>query len=218
MDVCFCGKERVGERLKKYGGVKNDLLLFGFGGLGEICYERELNGATRQFEEAALLSKKSGAILISGCLSNTRGHKRKSALVAENGRLLGISDCVHTTSREISCGALLRVYETGRGRMGVLVAEDIAYLESAQALAACGSDFLVCILAEMRDVMPLVLARAYAYALGVPVFLCSDDYGAAVSERGEVCVAAAEFPFSYAFAAQTEYRLVQTRRRGFGIT
>lgn len=218
MDVCFYGKERVENRLKKYIDEENDLLLFGFGGLGEICYERELSGETRQFEDAALLSKKSGTLLIGGCLSNTRGHKRKSALVAENGKLLGISDCIHTTSREISCGAALRVYETSRGRMGVVVAEDMAYLEVAQVLGACGSDFLVCIVENEKRGMSIVLARAYAYALGLPVLLCSDEYGAVVSERGEVCASSSKFPFSYSMVLQAEYRLVQMRRRGFAST
>lgn len=214
MELCFLGGAKAGEFLKTYDGQKNDLYIFGFEGLGEVCYEQELKGETRRFEDVAMLSKKASAIVVGGCITNTRGHKRKSVLVAENGRLLGVSDCTHTVEKEISCGAALRVYETQKGRMGVIVAEDLRCLETPQALAACGSDFLVCILGAIHTSMPLVLARAYAYTLGLPVILSADGYAAVVHERGEVQIATSQFPFYTSFSPRGEYHLMQIRRRG----
>ena len=58
---------------------KIDLFLFGFGGMGEVSYEKELKGETSNFEDAALFSKESKALVVCGCITDTRGHKRKSA-------------------------------------------------------------------------------------------------------------------------------------------
>ena len=214
MEVCFLGDQSAGDFLDTYDGQRKDLYLFGFAGLGEVCYEQELRGETRRFEDVALLSKRANAIVVAGCITNTHGHKRKSVLVAENGRLIGVSDCTHTIEKEISCGTGLRVYETQKGRLGVVVAEDLRCLESPLSLAACGSDFLVCVMGEMHSAMSTVLARAYAYALGLPVFLSGDGYAAIVNERGDVQIATPNFPFYASFSPHGEYHLLQIRRRG----
>ena len=65
------------------GGV----LLLGFDALGEVSYEQELKGESMYFEEIALLSKRLKNVVICGCITNTRGLKRKSAIVAENGKM-----------------------------------------------------------------------------------------------------------------------------------
>ena len=72
-----------------------DVFLFGFNGMGEVSYEKELKGESDFFERVALLSKSTQSVVVCGCITDTRGHKRKSAVVAENGRLLGVSDMLH---------------------------------------------------------------------------------------------------------------------------
>ena len=191
-----------------------DLVIYGFGGLGEVSYDKELKGESDCFERAARLSRQMKGVVVCGCITDTRGIKRKSALVAENGRLCGVSDMTHTVDGGLSTGAGLRVYDTKLGKMGVAVAEDILFSEVMSALAACGSDFIVCPFGVLRGTMPQVLLRAYAYLYGVPIFLCGVGYSIAVGVDGGVSLATPQNPITFTFENRKEFHLIETRKRG----
>ncbi len=191
-----------------------ELTIYGFGGLGEVSYDKELKGESDYFERAARLSKQTKGVVVCGCVTDTRGIKRKSALVAENGKLCGVSDMTHTIDGMLTSGAGLRIYDTKIGKMGVAVAEDILFPEVMSALAACGSDFIVCPFGVLQGTMPQVLLRAYAYLHGVPIFLCGVGYSVAVGADGEVVMATPQSPTAFVFENRKEFHLVETRRRG----
>lgn len=191
-----------------------ELTIYGFGGLGEVSYDKELKGESDYFERAARLSKQTKGVVVCGCVTDTRGIKRKSALVAENGKLCGVSDMTHTIDGTLTSGAGLRIYDTKIGKMGVAVAEDILFPEVMSALAACGSDFIVCPFGVLQGTMPQVLLRAYAYLHGVPIFLCGVGYSVAVGADGGVVMATPQSPTAFVFENRKEFHLVETRRRG----
>lgn len=66
-----------------------DLLVFGFDGLGEVDYRRELAGETSKLEDLAILSREAGCTVVAGCVTDSRGVRRKSAAVAEKGKNSG---------------------------------------------------------------------------------------------------------------------------------
>jgi len=224
MRICFVGSgtlrgfreeyenanEEIGQDTKKA-----DLFIFGFGGMGEVNYEKELKGETNYFEDAALLSKTGKTIVVCGCITDTRGHKRKSVLVAENGRLSGVSDMLNVIDGELASGAALRVYDTNAGRMGVIVAEDLNFPDVVKSLAVCGSDFIVCPFGRLRDSLQSVLLRASAYCYGVPIFFCADGYCMIADASGNVAFASPHSPVYAEFENVKEYHLIETRRRGF---
>ncbi len=191
-----------------------DLIFFGFNGMGEVSYERELKGETSLFEEAARLSKERNCVVVCGCITDTRGHKRKSAVVAQKGRLSGVSDMTNVVDGEVNSGASLRVYETQIGRMGVIVGEDLDFPEVVKALAVCGSDFIVCPFGKADEVRAALL-RAGAYCYGVPILFCADGYCTIADVSGEIVFASPQSPASLEFTPIKEYHLVETRRRGF---
>ncbi len=191
-----------------------DILLFGFDCLGEVSYEKELKGESERFERAAKLSQKEGSVVVCGCITNTRGHKRKSALVAENGRILGVSDMLNGIDGEYSCGAELRIYPTQAGKMGVLVAEDLYFPDTITALALCGSDFIVCPFGRGEKELTGALLRAGAFYSGVPIFLSGKGYCMAASPDGELAFSSPHNPVSFEFHHGKEYHLVERRRRG----
>ena len=191
---------------------KADILIFGFEGIGEVSYERELKGETRFFEDAALLSKTAKNVVVCGCVTDTRGHKRKSALVAECGKLSGVSDMLHAVDGEAGSGAALRIYDTKSGKMGVEVDGDLRFPSVIKALAVCGSDFIVCPCERIEE-MHSVLARAHAYCYGVPIFLCGNGYAAIASGEGKIAFATPQSPAFVDFCVRKEYHLVETRRR-----
>ncbi len=188
------------------------LTLFGFYG-EEVCYAKELKGETSFFESAARLSKRLKSVVVCGCVTDTHGQKRKSVVVAENGRLVGVSDMLHVVDGGYSSGAALRVYETKAGRMGVVVAEDLRFPETIKALAICGSDFLVCPFGRM-DGMQSVLLRANAYCYGLPIYFCAEGYCMIADVNGEIAFASPQSPVAAEYVPKKEYHLIETRRRG----
>lgn len=192
-----------------------DVFLFGFGGMGEVSYEKELKGETKIFEDAALLSKENKAVVVCGCITDTRGHKRKSAVIAENGRLKGVSDMLNVVDGEVSCGAALRIYDTRLGRMGVVVAEDMHFPDVIKSLAICGCDFIVCPFGKIFDSLQAVLLRASAYCYGVPILFCAEGYCMVADASGNISFASPDSPTYMDFENVHEYHLIETRRRGF---
>ena len=55
-----------------------DVAVFGFNGLGEVDYEKELKGESDKFEDAVRLSKAAGCGVLCGCYTKSRGVIRKS--------------------------------------------------------------------------------------------------------------------------------------------
>ncbi len=190
-----------------------DIYLFGFYKNGDISYERELKGETTFFEDTARLSSLTKGVVVCGCVTDTRGHKRKSALVAENGRLLGVSDMLHAIDGQVGSGASLRVYDTKIGRIGVAVAEDLIFPDVIRSLAVCGSDFIVCPFGKTEEIHASIL-RADAYCFGVPILFCADNYCMLAESSGELAFASPQSPAFTVLKNKKEYHLVETRRRG----
>ena len=210
MKIEFVSKGEVGELQEREG----ELILFSMEGMQEVSYEKELKGETNYFEKGARLSKKREGVVVCGCLTDTRGYKRKSAFVAQDGKILGVSDALHVLDGEASPGGSLRVYETKLGRMGVVVAEDLFFPEVIQSLTLCGSDFIVCPYAQAGEVQT-VLLRAFAYCYGVPIYFCAEGYCAVADVSGNLAFASPQSPAVLDFESVKEYHLVETRRRGF---
>ncbi len=223
MRVCFVGRgglekmtgaqtEAATSGAKENVGVGSGVTLFSFQD-EEVSYEKELKGETDRFERAAAASKAGKTVLVCGFITNARGHKRKSALVAENGKLLGVSDRIHSVDGDCASGATLRVYETGAGRMGVVVAEDIAFPDVIKTLSLCGSDFIVCTYGKLQGI-ETALVRAYAYCFGIPIYLCGKGYAMLAEPSGEIAFASPQSPVYIEYKNVAEYRLIETRQKG----
>ena len=65
------------------GGKKAacDLLLFGFEGLGEVDYRRELAGESEKLADMAILSREAGCTVVAGGVNLSCGARYKSAAV-----------------------------------------------------------------------------------------------------------------------------------------
>ena len=202
------------QQLKNAPNVENDgLLVMSFETLGEVSYDKELKGGSSYFEEIALLSRHLKNVVVCGCVTDTLGLKRKSAIVADNGKILGVSDMLNVVDGDKNCGGNLRVYDTKAGKMGVVVAEDIYFPETVKALALCGADYLVCPFERLTYSIQSVLLRAHAFSYGIPIFLCARGYGIIVDASGEIVFASPQSLAYYNFVNVKEYHVLQTRRR-----
>ncbi len=214
MRIQFISKGSLRKFGENFDGEKVDLILFGFNGMGEVSYEKELKGETTYFQDAALLSKKGKTTVVSGCITDTRGHKRKSALVAEKGRLSGVSDMLHVTDGICGSGAELKMYETDVGKMGIIVADDLRFPETVKALALCGCDFIVCPYGEVVSELQSVLLRAIAYQFGLPIFFCGKGYCMIGDPKGELAFSSPTSPVEVEYQIKKEYHLVERRHKG----
>ena len=160
------------------------------------------------------MSKTTNATVVCGCITDTRGHRRKSAVVAEKGRICGVSDMLNAMDGRIGCGASLRVYETNVGKMGVAVAEDIRFPEVIKNLALCGSDFIVCPFGRVSNEVERTLLCAHAYCYGTPIIFCGAGYCMLADVDGRIAFASPE-ECVWDFENRKEYHIIETRRRGF---
>ena len=196
--------------------VPADVLICGFQTLGEVSYERELKGETGLFADIAVLSRERRGVVVSGCFTDARGMRRKSAVVAEKGRILGVSDMVNRIDGgAYRAGAGVKIYETSAGKLGVIVAEDLYFFRVAETLSVCGADVAVCIFEGFTEGLEPLLARAQGFLCGIPILLCGYGYALIADIGGKVRFACAKSPCFFDLEKQQEYHLVETRRRGF---
>ncbi len=212
MQVCCVNAWNANELEISTAQERADLVVFG-GEKQMVDYRRELQGETHFFHDAAILSKRLQSVVVCGCTTDTHGLKRKSAMVAEDGRLLGVSDRIHAFQPQENSGAALRVYDTKIGKMGVAVAEDLLFPDVIKTLALCGSAFVVCTFGKIERVHT-VLARAHAYCFGLPILLCGEGYSLLANEKGEIACASPLAQWGFSFCEKPRYRLVQTRTKG----
>ncbi|MBR2340950.1 MAG: hypothetical protein IKA72_00890 [Clostridia bacterium] len=213
MDVCFVSRGKLGE-FYEHAYEKADVILFGFQAIGEVSYERELRGETTYFEEIARLSKQTSSIVVCGCTTDAKGHKRKSAVVAENGRILGVSDMLNVIDGEVGSGANLRIYDTKIGKIGVIVAEDLYFADAISALALCGAEYVLCVYGEAEGIEG-VLCRSSAFYYGLSIVFCGIGYSLVAEPSGELIFSTPCSPCTARVENPREYHLVETRRRGF---
>ncbi len=216
MRICFVSDGSLSEYSEKYAGNGADIVCFSFSALGQVSYERELKGETSLFEDAAILSKEEKNIVVCGCYTDARGMRRKSAVVAEKGRILGVSDMLNRLDgEEYRAGSGIRVYDTSAGRLGVVVGSDLLFPHVFETLSDCGAELILCLYERLNDTLEQTLMRAWAFTYGVPVCVCARGYAQAAEVTGGLSFASAQSPCIFEPSRAKEFHLIETRRRGF---
>ena len=191
-----------------------DLLVFGFDGLGEVDYRRELAGETSKLEDMAILSREAGCTVVSGCFTDSCGVRHKSAAIAEKGRILGVADMLHVTEpNEFKSGAHLKVYETAAGKIGLCVGEDLYFPSVCESLALFDADVIVSVFGAAEDAVPQLMMRACAFSSGVNVCMCAAGIAQIASPDGDIRMRAARRECDFEFVPAREYRLPTVRTR-----
>ncbi|MDE6597681.1 MAG: hypothetical protein K2K60_03475 [Clostridia bacterium] len=191
-----------------------DIAVFGFKGLGEVDYEEELKGVSDKFEDAARLSKSSACGVLCGCKTVSRGMARKSVAVADRGRLLGISDMNHVLDgEEFKSGSGLGFYNVSGVKVGVCIENDLLFPEGLSALSMCGCNLIVAFMEELKDGVPPLLIRAYAYLYGIPIVLCAGNMAYFAEVSGAIATSAQSVSL-FDVSPKNRYHVVTTRTKG----
>ncbi|MCQ2387723.1 MAG: carbon-nitrogen hydrolase family protein [Clostridia bacterium] len=217
MDICFvtdCSINTIWQ--EKLGEVgKQDLVVFGFNGLGLVSYKKELDGKTEYFQDLAKLSKQLSTVIISGADTDSYGEFHHSAVIADKGKLLGVSDSVHTIDdAEFSSGGNYRVYETSIGKIGIIILDDLYFNQSINVLSLCDADIIVCLQKKLSSLMPQVLLRAGAFLNGVVMALCAENYAMVSNVRGDVVLSGTSNIVKGKIKLDKKYTLITSKGRG----
>ena len=194
---------------------KPNLLVFGTNGLGVVSYKQELEGLTEYFQDVAKLSRAIDGVIISGCNTDTYGVLRHSAVIADRGKILGVSDMIHCVDEsEYVPGGYFRVYDTSAGKIGVIIGEDLFFPEVSRILTLCDADILVCVFDAVETDMPEIMVRSSAFANGVTVLLCAKNVVTCVDIRGNVIYKSDKYINQITVRPEKDYHLISSRRRG----
>ncbi len=214
MKIHFVTEGELSESAESAARSGCDVLALGFHGLGEIDYRRELAGETAKLEDMAILSRELGCVVVSGCYTDSCGVRHKSAAIAEKGKILGVADMLHAAETDFRSGAHLKVYETGAGKIGLCVGEDLFYPSVAETLALCDADVIFNVFGEAEDFAPQLMLRASAFCSGVPICMSGEGIAQISSPEGEILMRSAKRECDFTITPSREYRLVTVRTRG----
>ena len=193
----------------------SQVVVFGFNGLGLVSYKKELQGQTEYFHDIAMASKQLSSVIICGCDTDNYGVFRHSVVVADKGKLLGVTDMVHSIDQsEFVSGGNFRVYDTSAGKIGILIAEDLYFPESARVLALCDADIIICIFKKVENFMPQIMIRAGAFSNGVAMALLAKNYCAISDIRGKIVLSSSSEIIKSKVEIKKDYHLISSRKRG----
>lgn len=201
---------------EKFDAVsKSKLTVFSFNGLGLVSYKKELSGETEYFRDVATFSKQTDGVIICGCDTDTYGVFRHSAVIADRGKILGVSDMVHQIDdSEFVSGANFRVYDTSVGKIGIIVQNDLFFPEVPRLLSLCDADLIVCVFSTVENFIPQIMLRAGAFANGVPMALCAKNYSMVADIRGDIVGGGGGDFLTVKIKNEKDYKLISHRRRG----
>ena len=217
MEICFVLKETLNavwqEKIDEIAG--SDVIVFGFNGLGLVSYKKELSGETEYFHDVAKLSKQLSSVIVCGCDTDNYGVFRHSCVIADKGKLLGVSDMTHVIDQsEFSAGGNLRVYDTSAGKLGIIVCEDLFFPETVRVLALCDADILICVYKKLENSIPQLMIKAGAFSNGLPIALCANNYVAVSDIKGEIKISGSKNIIKTKIKLEKDFHLISSRRRG----
>ncbi|HEY8389371.1 MAG TPA: nitrilase-related carbon-nitrogen hydrolase [Clostridia bacterium] len=150
-----------------------DIIIFAFGVTGEIDLAKEILGTSQVYSELVLLSLTLNCVVIAAMDTTVYGLKHKSAVIIEDGHILDINDMVHVYDDEYDKGKGFRVYDTSKGKLGIIIHNDILFPESSRMLTIGGCDLLITLIDTDLARNSLVMARAASISNGI-YNICSE--------------------------------------------
>ena len=215
MKICFVTETQINDFFDNAKDISAEIIIFSFRGMGIVDYKSELDGKSGYFEDLALMSKEYDCVIISGCETDTYGVLRLSAVIADKGKILGVSDMVHVIDGEAyECGSGFRVYDTSVGKIGLVVGSDLFFPESARVLALCDSDLIVSIFKNLTDTTPQIMMRSGSFANGVAFAMCANGYAQISGVCGKMLFASPLPVCEYSLEVIKDYHLIESRQRG----
>ena len=214
MKVCFVNNTKC-ESFDKKNCENAEVIVFGFGGIEELNYKRELRGETEELVKIGRLSKETGSIVIAGTITDNYGTKKMSAVVADKGKIVGIADMnSKNPNGEYTSGGGFKIITTQIGKIGILIGDDIFIPEAVKSMSLCETDLIVGLYGGLSDYKPNILMRAYSILYGVPMCMCSNKISFATNINGDIIFSSPKNVCVLDIPTKKVYREITTRQRG----
>jgi hypothetical protein len=191
-----------------------DFALFGFACLKEVSYAEELSGRSQKFECLARLSQRANCGILCGCMTDSRGVKRRSVAVAHGGRMLGVADMIGVLDgQNLKGGAYLGVYDIAGYRVGVCIENDVYNPTNISGLCLCGCNIIAAFVGGGWDKMLPAVLSSYAYLYGVPCVLVAKNAAFFFRPDGQIASTNKRLALFESQLANS-YRVISSRKRG----
>lgn len=159
-----------------------DIIIFAFGVTGDVDLARELNGESKTYAELVLLSITKNCIVLAAMDTNFYGIKRKSTVVIQNGHILDINDMVHSFDQTYDKGKGFKIYDTDKGKLGIIIHNDILFPETSRLLAVCDCDLLITLIDRGLPKDCMVMARSASLSNGI-CNVCSEPHSSYLCDQ-----------------------------------
>lgn len=146
---------------------KEDLMVIAHGVLEKVDLVSELEGKTITLKKLAIWAKDYQLIIVAGIDAIINEDTYCSAVVIDNGKILGISDMTHILSGEYCRGNSLRLYDTSAGLLGIIIGDDIFYPECVRALTLSGAKMLIYIANKKSTRKAMISASSASMLNGI---------------------------------------------------
>ena len=211
----YCNKNQEIFKTNDSDFQKYDVILYGFNGIKKISYKSELNGNEDTLAKLIKLSKTTKKIFLVATVTDNYGLLKKSVIIAENGKILGISDMnIKLNNSTFSISGGYRVYQTSMGKIGILICDDILDYEGVKAMTICDADIIVILSDESERPEYNFIIRAYSYLFGVPILLMSSTGILASDISGEIVSTSRDNICEIVLPTKKTFRLITTKKRG----
>lgn len=125
--------------------TSNSLLVIGGKSPKEIDMVAELQGNDNIIKHLSTHSKLNHLVTV--CLFYATIYRKQylSAIVIDNGKILGVTDMTHRVSAEfyLDRGQCYRIYDSSLGKFGIVVGDDIFFPEVPRLLRLAKADYLL---------------------------------------------------------------------------
>lgn len=212
MRINFLFSESVSSVRAEKGSA--DIFLLPFSSLREVNFDDEIAGRSEKLKDLARLSKNLSAAVICGGYTDIKGIKRKSAVAANKGKIIGVADGIICDDKKFRPGTGLKIFDFPAGKIGVAVGEDVMSPDVIKTFSACGCAAALCTFETLSSASPITVARAYALVYGITICLVANNYSFAAAPSGEIAFATGISGFVYEFSPTNEYRLRERKVRG----
>ncbi len=129
--------------LEKLFLPNDSLVLIGAGYIEHLSLDEELRGESHILRALCRLSQKSKLTFLCPTKIFCKGKKFFGTLVVDCGKFLGISDATHSINNEFDQSNFLRVFDTTKGRLGIVSGDDLYFFEVSRLLKLWECDTLI---------------------------------------------------------------------------
>ena len=192
-----------------------DVVVFGFNFIGKVNYKNELAGSQDNLLKLSKISKNSQKIVIGGAYTDNYGVVRKSALISEKGKILGICD-MHLKRHDlaVSIGYGYKIYQTKSGKIGVLIDDDVLNYDACRCMTMCDADIIIVISDKQEKFNLDYLIRSYSFLFGIPIILVTPKGIIATDINGEIIKKSEQNEVDVIVPSKKNYTILTTKQRG----